>query len=47
MEYQAHYPDGREVLLNVPSYRFSWQTVYLEKPKALPKGTRVMVTGLR
>ena len=48
MEYQAHYPDGRsEVLLNVPSYSFSWQTVYyLEKPKPLPKGTRVMVTGV-
>jgi hypothetical protein len=47
VEYRAFYPDGRsEVLLNVPKYDFSWQTVYyFKEPKALPKGTRIMVTG--
>jgi hypothetical protein len=47
MEYTAFYPDGRsEVLLNVPHYSFAWQTVYyLKKPVALPKGTKVVVTG--
>jgi len=47
VEYRAFYPDGRsEILLNVPRYDFSWQTVYyFKEPKALPKGTRVMVTG--
>ena len=43
--YEARYPDGRvEVLLSVPHYSFSWQTVYrLATPKALPKGTRIAV----
>jgi hypothetical protein len=47
MEFQAFYPDGRsEVLLKVPTYSFSWQTVYhLKKPKALPKGTKIVVTA--
>jgi hypothetical protein len=47
IEYKAFYPDGKtEVLLNVPEYDFSWQTVYyFKQPKALPKGTRIMVTG--
>ncbi len=47
VEYRAFYPDGRsEILLNVPRYDFSWQTVYyFKEPKALPKGTRIMVTG--
>jgi hypothetical protein len=47
VEYRAVYPDGRsEILLNVPKYDFSWQTVYyFKEPKALPKGTRIMVTG--
>ena len=41
--YTAVYPDGRsEVLLNVPKYDFNWQLTYvLEKPIALPKGTRL------
>jgi hypothetical protein len=41
--YTAVYPDGRsEVLLSVPKYDFNWQLTYeLEKPVALPKGTRV------
>jgi hypothetical protein len=46
-EYKAYYPDGRsEILLNVPEYDFSWQTVYYYKqPRAIPKGTRIQVTG--
>jgi hypothetical protein len=48
MEYKVFYPDGRsEVLLNVPNYSFAWQTNYLlTKPKLLPKGTRIQVTGV-
>ena len=44
---EAFYPDGRsEVLLDVPNYSFSWQTVYyLNEPKAIPKGTRFVVTS--
>ena len=47
MEVKAFYPDGRsEVLLWVPNYSFSWQTVYyLKKPAAAPKGTKIVVTG--
>jgi len=47
MEFKALYPDGRsEVLLNVPNYSFSWQTVYyLKKPIAIPKGTKILVSG--
>ena len=47
MTYTAIYPDGRrEVLLRVPRYRFDWQLdYYLAEPKALPKGTKVLVTA--
>ena len=47
MEIRAFYPDGRdEILLDVPNYSFSWQTVYyLKQPLAIPKGTRFLVTG--
>jgi hypothetical protein len=47
MTIEAFYPDGRsEILLNVPNYSFSWQTVYyLKSPKAIPAGTKLMVTG--
>ncbi|HUK89546.1 MAG TPA: cytochrome c [Blastocatellia bacterium] len=47
MEIQAFYPDGHsEMLLNVPNYSFSWQTVYYSKdPIAIPKGTKIVVTG--
>jgi hypothetical protein len=47
MEFKAFYPDGRsEVLLNVPNYSFSWQTVYYaRKPLAIPKGTKIVVTA--
>jgi Copper type II ascorbate-dependent monooxygenase, C-terminal domain len=47
MEVRAVYPDGRsELLLNVPNYSFSWQTVYqFKKPLAIAKGTRLVVTA--
>ncbi len=47
MEIKVFYPDGRsEVLLNVPRYDFSWQTLYnFKQPVAIPKGTRFQVTG--
>jgi copper type II ascorbate-dependent monooxygenase-like protein len=47
MRFEAFYPDGRnEILIDVPNYSFSWQTVYyLKKPIALPKGTRIVVTA--
>ena len=45
--YEALYPDGeKEVLLDVPSYDFNWQTTYeLEEPKLLPKGTTLLCTA--
>ncbi len=45
---EAFYPDGaREVLLDVPTYDFAWQTTYmLKEPKAIPKGTKFMVTTI-
>jgi Copper type II ascorbate-dependent monooxygenase, C-terminal domain len=47
MEIKVFYPNGRsEVLLNVPRYDFSWQTLYnFKQPVAIPKGTRFQVTG--
>ncbi len=47
MKYEAIYPDGRrETVLFVPNYDFNWQTLYkLEKPLALPKGTKMLVTA--
>jgi hypothetical protein len=47
MKFEAFYPDGRsEILMDVPDYSFSWQTVYqLKKPLAIPKGTKIVVTG--
>ena len=46
-EYRAVYPDGKsETLLSVPRYDFGWQTIYwLEKPLALPAGTRIECTA--
>ncbi|MGE3948549.1 MAG: DUF3471 domain-containing protein [Blastocatellales bacterium] len=48
MEYKVFYPDGKEeVILSVPNYDFAWQTNYiLKEPKRLPKGSRIMVTGI-
>ena len=47
MKYEAIYPDGRrETVLFVPNYNFNWQTLYkLEKPLALPKGAKLLVTA--
>jgi hypothetical protein len=47
MRIEAFYPNGgSEILLNVPNYNFSWQTVYyLKKPAAVPKGTKIVATG--
>ena len=46
-EYRAIYPTGEtEVLLSVPKYNFNWQlTYYLERPRVLPKGTRLECTA--
>jgi len=45
--YRVQYPDGRtETLLSVPNYSFAWQLWYtLEKPLALPKGTKILCTA--
>lgn len=45
--FRVEYPDGtRETLLHVPRYDFNWQlSYYLEKPKILPKGSVVEVSG--
>jgi hypothetical protein len=45
-ELRATYPSGSsEMLLSVPRYDFNWQTIYyLEKPRLLPKGTRLDLT---
>ncbi len=44
---EAVLPDGsKKVLLDVPDYSFSWQTVYYAKePIGLPKGTKLLVTS--
>jgi hypothetical protein len=38
------YPDGKqEILLNVPKYDFSWQTVYeYQEPKKIPAGSKLV-----
>ncbi|HVR31010.1 MAG TPA: hypothetical protein VMS86_15925 [Thermoanaerobaculia bacterium] len=45
--FEAIYPDGtREVLLDVPSYDFSWQTVYRYRElKFVPAGTKIEYTA--
>jgi hypothetical protein len=47
MEYKVFHPDGKsEILLNVPNYRFDWQTNYsLSAPKFIPKGAKIQVTS--
>ncbi len=47
MTMTAYYPDGRsETLINVPKYSFNWQTnYYLKEPKAMPKGTKIVVVA--
>ncbi len=46
-KFEAIYPDGtREDLLEVPSYDFSWQTVYyFREMKPIPAGTTVEFTA--
>jgi hypothetical protein len=41
--YTLIYPDGKqEVILNVPTYDFGWQTTYtLAEPKRVPKGSKL------
>jgi hypothetical protein len=41
------FPSGEsETMLSVPRYDFNWQIIYyLDKPRPLPKGTRVEVTA--
>lgn len=48
MQIRARYPDGRkEVLLDVPSYNFNWQTTYfLKTPKLLPAGSTIESTAV-
>jgi hypothetical protein len=45
--YKVVYPDGRtETALSIPKYDFAWQLVYnLDKPLAMPKGTRIECTA--
>jgi hypothetical protein len=45
--FDAIYPDGKtETLLNVPYYRFDWQSLYrLAEPKRLPAGTKIVCSG--
>src|ERR1019366_8734925 len=47
MEFRAVYPTGeREGLLRVPQYSFNWQLEFvLDRPKLLPKGTRLEVSA--
>jgi hypothetical protein len=42
-EYKAIFPDGTsKILLSVPNYSFSWQTIYLPRePVLIPQGTRI------
>ena len=43
-KFTAHYRNGREeILLSVPKYDFSWQTVYqFQEPKIILSGTRIV-----
>lgn len=45
--FEATYPDGTtEVLLHVPKYDFSWQTVYyFNEPKRVPANTKISYTA--
>ena len=47
MQIHLQYPTGEsETLLSVPHYDFGWQLIYFEqKPRLLPKGTRVELTA--
>jgi hypothetical protein len=47
IEYRVTYPSGEsEILLNVPAWDFNWQLTYLlKRPKVLPKGTIIELSG--
>jgi hypothetical protein len=47
MQIRLQYPTGEsETLVSVPHYDFGWQLIYFEqKPRLLPKGTRVELTA--
>lgn len=47
MKFEALFPDGRrELLCSIPRYDFNWQFTYvLAKPRPIPAGTWVMLTG--
>jgi hypothetical protein len=47
MKFDVLYPDGhRETVCSVPRYDFAWQQTYvLEKPRKIPAGSWVMLTG--
>jgi hypothetical protein len=47
ISYEVRYSDGRrEVLLSVPKYEVTWQTLYsLRLPKPMPAGTEILVRG--
>ena len=47
MEYKVTYPNGKtESLLNVPVFKFDWQTYYVSvKPVKIPRGSRIDVTA--
>ena len=45
--YELTYPDGtHEVLLDIPSYDFNWQSSFvLAEAKTIPKGTKMLCTA--
>ena len=47
MKFELLLPDGtRETICSVPRYDFNWQRTYtLAKPKKIPAGSWVLVTG--
>ncbi|HEY4363008.1 MAG TPA: thiol-disulfide isomerase [Bryobacteraceae bacterium] len=46
-QFRAIYPTGEsEILLNIPKFDFDWQPYYyLESPKLLPRGTKIICTA--
>jgi hypothetical protein len=45
-EFRVVYPTGEEETLLKSTYNFNWQLTYiLDKPKPLPKGTKIFVTA--
>jgi hypothetical protein len=45
-EFRAVYPTGEEETLLKCAYNFSWQlTYFFDKPKPMPKGTKIFVTA--